>query len=55
MASPISFGLGKYGRERGMYQRTSGSFFPSCQVISLRPLANPACFRRSWALAVEYS
>ena len=34
MASAISFGFGKYGRERGMYQKSSGSFLPSSQVIS---------------------
>ena len=55
MASPISLGFGKYGRERDMYQKTSGSFLPSSQVISLKPFGKPACFRRSWALAGLYS
>ena len=41
IASPISFGFGKYGRERDMYQKTSGSFLPSSHVMSDRPCAEP--------------
>ena len=55
MASPISLGFGKYGRERDMYQNTNGSFLPSSQVIVDRPPPRPACFRRSCAFAGLYS
>src|SRR5438876_2571742 len=47
IASAISFGFGKYGRERDMYQKISGSFLPSSPVISESPCAKPACVRRS--------
>ena len=53
--SAISFGVGKYGREREMYQKVSGSFLPSSQLISLKPLANPACLSRSRARVGLYS
>src|SRR5206468_1683831 len=51
IASAISFGFGKYGRERDMYQKISGSFLPSSPVISESPCAKPACVRSSRALA----
>ena len=55
IASAISFGFGKYGRERDMYQKISGSFLPSSPVISESPCAKPACVRSSRALAGPYS
>ena len=42
IASAISFGFGKYGRERDMYQKTSGSFLPSSHVMSDSPGTCPA-------------
>ena len=55
MASPISFGFGKYGRERDMYQKTSGSFLPSSQVISLKPFGKPGLLQEVLRLAGLYS
>ena len=49
MASPISLGFGKYGRERDMYQKTSGSSDTDYNQLQLN-----VYFQMSWENIERY-